>query len=186
MGGAANRDDASRLFSWRKLRWGAAVALLLLPLAMMQISDEWHWTFASFLLAGLLIGGVGLLYDLVERASDSRAYRAGAAVALVTPVLILWTSIVRDDADGIGSIMLVLAAAAASFTAWLRPAAMARAMSGMAVMQVFLALAMATAPPIAATSGGVFRELVSGGVFASLWLISAVLFRVAARTARSG
>ncbi|HWU96840.1 MAG TPA: hypothetical protein VN029_14675, partial [Sphingomonas sp.] len=72
---------------WRIARWSVAVALLLTPLAMMQISDEWHWEAGSFVLAGIMIGGVGLLYELAERASASRVYRAGAAIALVASFL---------------------------------------------------------------------------------------------------
>ncbi len=68
--------------SWRIVRWIAALALVLTPAVMMQVSDEWHWTPRGFVLAGIVIGGLMLLYEIAERASGSRAYRAGAAVAL--------------------------------------------------------------------------------------------------------
>lgn len=94
---------------WRITRWGAALALLLTPLVMMRISDQWHWTIGSFVFAGIIIGGVGLLYELAERASGSRAYRVGVAVALVASFLTVWTTIVRDDGTGMGYFMVILA-----------------------------------------------------------------------------
>src|SRR5688572_26165458 len=65
--GYSESKDAAGWKCWRVARWGAALALLLTPLAMMQVSDEWHWTFGSFVFAGTMIGGVMLLYEFVER-----------------------------------------------------------------------------------------------------------------------
>lgn len=166
---------------WRIARWTAALALLLTPLAMMQISDEWHWSIDSFLLAGTMIGGVGLLYELAERASGSRAYRAGVAIALVASILTVWTTIVRDDGTGIGFFMLIMAAATGGFSAWFKPAGMARTMLGVAVMQTLLGVAIATAPSTVSLPGGPSRILVFSGFFAAMWMISAAFFRAAAK-----
>ena len=166
---------------WRLARWTGAVALLLTPLVMMQISDEWHWTIGSFLFAGIMIGGVGLLYELAERASGSRAYRAGVAAALVTSFLTIWTTIVRDDGNGIGFFLLIMAAAVGGFSAWFRPAGMARTMLGVAIMQALLSIAIATAPSTASVPDASFRTLLFGGFFAALWLLSATFFRAAAK-----
>lgn len=166
---------------WRIARWTAALALLLTPAVMMQISDEWHWTPRSFLFAGIMIGGVGLLYELAERASGSRAYRAGVAVGLAASFLTVWSTIVRDDGNGIGFFMLILAAATGAFAAWFRPAGMARAMLGVAIMQALLGVAIATAPSTASTPDGASRALLFSGFFAALWLVSATCFRVAAK-----
>lgn len=176
LGGAAARNY------WRVARWTGASALLLTPLVMMQISDEWHWTLGSFLFAGIVIGGVGLLYELAEKVSESRAYRAGAAVALLTSFLTIWTTIVRDDGNGIGFFLLVMAAMVGWFSAWFRPAGMARAMLGVAIMQALLSLAIATAPSTASTPDGGARILLFGGFFTALWLASATFFRAAARS----
>ena len=166
---------------WRIARWTAALALLLTPLVMMQISDEWHWGIGSFVAAGIMIGGVGLLYEIAERASGSRAYRAGVAVALMASFLTVWTTIVRDDGTGIGFLLLIMAAAVGGFSAWFRPAGMARTMLGVAIMQAFLGLAIATAPSTASVPGGPFKILVFSGFFAAIWLISAAFFRAAAK-----
>jgi D-alanyl-lipoteichoic acid acyltransferase DltB (MBOAT superfamily) len=181
MSGRSKRAGAGLWNRWRIARWIAATALLLTPLAMMQISDEWHWTIGSFIFAGIMIGGTLLLYELAERASGSRAYRAGAAVALVTSFLTVWATIVRDDGNGIGFFLLVMAAAVGGFSAWFRPAGMARTMLGVAIMQALLAVAIATAPSTASVADGSSKALLHGGFFAALWLISAAFFRAAAK-----
>lgn len=166
---------------WRIVRWTAALALLLTPLVMMQISDGWHWTAGSFLFAGTMIGGVGLLYELAERASESRAYRAGVAVTLVASFLTIWTAIVRDDGNGIGFFLLIMAAAVGGFSAWFRPAGMARTMLGVAIMQALFSIAIATAPSTANMPNGSYKALLFGGFFTALWLMSAIFFRGAAK-----
>lgn len=166
---------------WRVARWTGILALLLTPLVMMQISDGWHWTFGSFVFAGIVMGGVGLLYELAERASASRAWRAGVAVALITSFLTVWTTIVRDDGNGIGFFLLVMAAAVGAFAAWFRAAGMARTMVGVATMQALLSVAIATAPVTARVPDAPFRFLAFGAFFAALWLVSAAFFGIAAK-----
>ena len=182
---AGSIERAASLWTpWRIARWTAALVLLLVPAVMMRVSSEWHWGIGSFVVAGVMIGAVGLLYELAEKASGSRAYRAGVAIALVTSFLTVWTTIVRDDGNGIGFLLLVVTAAVGAFAAWFRPAGMARAMLGVAVMQALVGIAVATAPVTASVPDGSFRALVFSGVFSGLWLISAVCFRAAARGPR--
>ena len=169
---------------WRIMRWTAALALLLTPLVMMQFSDQWHWTIGSFLFAGTVIGGLGLLYELAERASGSRAYRTGVAVTLTASFLTVWTTIVRDDGNGIGFFLLIMAAVVGGFAAWFRPAGMARTMVGVAIMQALLGVAIATAPSTASMPDGPFKALLFSGFFSVLWLVSAACFRAAAREDR--
>jgi hypothetical protein len=112
---------------------------------------------------------------------ESRAYRAGAAIAVVASFLTVWTTIVRDDGTGAGSFMLILAAAVGGFSAWFQPAGMARAMLGVAIMQILLGLLIATAPTTANVPGGSLKALSFNGAFAMLWLVSAAFFRAAAK-----
>jgi hypothetical protein len=116
-----------------------------------------------------------------ERASGSRAYRWGIGVAVLASFLTVWTTIVRDDGNGIGFFMLIMAAMVGGAAAWFRPDGMARTMLGVAVMQVLLGVAIATAPVTASTPDGGFRILVFSGVFMALWLVSAAFFRAAAK-----
>jgi len=181
MANSTGRAASGGWTPWRIARWTAALVLLLIPAVMMRVSTEWHWTIGSFVVAGIAIGGIGLLYEFAERASGSRAYRAGAAIALVTSFLTVWTTFVRDDGNGIGFLLLVVTAAVGAFATWFRPAGMARAMLGVAVMQALVGIGVATAPVTASVPDGAFRALAFSGVFMVLWLIAALCFRAAAK-----
>jgi hypothetical protein len=113
-----------------------------------------------------------------------RAYRVGVAIAIATAFLTVWTTIVRDDGNGIGFFLLIMAAAVGGFSAWFRPAGMARTMLGVAIMQVLLGSLIATAPSTAAIPDGTSRTLMFSGVFAALWLVSAAFFFAAAKGER--
>jgi hypothetical protein len=114
--------------------------------------------------------------------SESRAYRTGVGVAVVASFLIVWTTVVRDDGTGIGSFMVIMAALVGGFSAWFRPAGMARGMIGVAIMQMLLGIATATAPTTASLPGGALRALLFSGFFAALWLISATFFHLASKS----
>lgn len=116
-----------------------------------------------------------------ERPSSRHAYRAGLGLAFLTSFATVWTTIVRDDGNGLGFLMLVMAAAVGSFAARLRSADMARAMVGVAIMQVLLAIALATEPSTLDRPDGSLTTLFACAVCAALWLISANFFRLAAK-----
>jgi hypothetical protein len=111
----------------------------------------------------------------------SRAYRAGVAVAVVTSFLTVWTTIVRDDGSGMNFFLVIMAAGVGGFAARFRAAGLARTMLGVAVMQVLLGIAIATAPSTAGVEDGAVRALVFSGFFAALWLAAAACFRAAAK-----
>ena len=104
-----------------------------------------------------------------------RTYRAGIAAAVTASFLIVWTTIVRDDASGAGNLMIVLAAAVSAFAAGFSAAGMARAMLGVAAMTVVMGLLMATDP----STPYIERALLWTGIITGLWLVSAALFRAA-------
>jgi hypothetical protein len=116
-----------------------------------------------------------------EQASGTRAYRAGVGVALVTSFLTVWTTIVRNDGTGMNFFLLIMAAAVGAFAAWFRAAGMARTMLGVAIMQLLLAIAIATAPSNAAVPDITSRTLLWCGTATILWLTSAAFFRTAAK-----
>jgi hypothetical protein len=119
-----------------------------------------------------------------EQASGSWNYRTGVAVALATSFLTVWTTIVRDDGEGIGFFLLIMAAVVGAFAAWFRPAGMARTMIGIAIMQALFGVAIATAPSTARVADGPSNALLFSSFFVWMWLISAAFFRVAAKADR--
>ena len=113
--------------------------------------------------------------------SERRAYRPGVAVAILASFVTVWTTVVRDDGTGIGWFLVIMAAVVGSFSAWFRPAGMARTMLGVAIMQTLLGVAIATAPSTASTPDGPFKALLFSGFFSALWLLSAAFFRAASK-----
>jgi hypothetical protein len=76
----------------RVLAWGAAAGLILLPLVAMRFTTEVNWTASDFVFATILIGGVGLAYEVAVRISKHWAYRAGAALGLLGCLLTIWVN----------------------------------------------------------------------------------------------
>src|SRR4051812_10352385 len=99
-------------------------------------------------------------------ASGSPAYRAGIAVAVVTSILTVWTTIVRDDGNGIGFFMVIMAVAVGWFSASFRAAGMARTMVGVAIMQAMVGILIATAPVTANVPGESLKAFLFSGFFA--------------------
>lgn len=173
---------------WRVVRWSAGAGLLLVPLVMMQIVDDWNWGPGGFLFAGIMIGGVLLLYEFATRAGVSMAYRGGVAAALAAAFLMIWMNLAvgivgEDNPLNFNFFMLVFAAAIGAFTARGEPAGLARAMLGVAAVQILLAIAIATDPSTAREPAGAAGVSLLCGFFTGLWLLSAALFRRASRKA---
>ena len=117
----------------------------------------------------------------MARPSGNGAYRSGIVVAFAVALLTVWTTIVRDDDSGAGFFMTILAVGVGWFAAGFRAAGMARAMVGVAVMQICLGALIATAPVTADLPSGPLKALLFNCSFSVLWLISATLFRAAAK-----
>lgn len=113
--------------------------------------------------------------------SPTTAYRSGIALVGLTAFLIVWTTIVRDDGSGAGNFMIILAAVVGGYAVRFDAAGLARAMAGVATMQLILGLLTATAPITATLDGGAPKAFAFHAVFMLFWLASAALFRKAAR-----
>jgi hypothetical protein len=172
----ARRGGASR---FRIAAWGSAAALLALPLLAMRFSDEVNWGAEDFAFAAALVLGVGLACELAVRRSADAAYRAAAAVALAAAFLLVWANAavgIIGSEDNPANRMYpgvlavgILGAAAARF----RPRGLARAMVATAAAQAAVAVVALLAG--VGSAGGITA------FFAALWLLSAWLFRRAAR-----
>jgi hypothetical protein len=94
----------------------ATACVLLVPLVAMQITDEVDWGVADFVIAGVLLGGTGLLLELAARQPRNVAYRA-AAIAIGVAVIVLGEA---DDAPGLvlfGGLLIIGTVALALRTA---------------------------------------------------------------------
>lgn len=164
---------------WRIAGWGMAALILLLPFIAMQFTREVAWTAGDFLVAGLLIGCVGLALELVVRASGNPFYRAAAGLALAASFLTIWVNgavgMIGSEENPYNLLFFATLAAAllGSIVTRFRPAGMAWAMTAAAVIQV------------AISGGGMLADLrgaILSAAFGAIWLLSAWLFRQAARS----
>nr|WP_274425968.1 hypothetical protein [Chelativorans sp. YIM 93263] len=175
---------------WRIAGWTAAALLLLLPLVAMQLTDEVNWTKTDFVFASALIVGTGAAFELAVRMTNNNAYRAGVGVALAATFLLIWINAavgIIGSEDNPANLMFggvlavgIIAAVLARF----QPDGMARALFATALAQALVTMIAAIArmgypasPPL--------EILGINTLFVALWLVSALLFRKAARGAIS-
>ncbi len=177
----------SRGNMWRLVGWGLAVAVILTPLVAMQLNAPGvNWTIGDFIFAGVLIGGVGGLFELAVRSSASWAYRGGVALALAAAFLTIWINgavgIIGDEGGGANLVfhVVVLLAITGAIVAGGKARLMSRAMMVPAVAQLLIAIYVA-ATGIGANDppGQPGLSFLIGG-FGVIWLGSALLFRHAA------
>ncbi|MEQ5788879.1 hypothetical protein J3454_13350 [Erythrobacter sp. NFXS35] len=163
--------------AWRVIGWGTIVGLILLPAAAMQFTGEVNWTAEDFVFASVMLGGVGLAFEMAVRASGSMAYRAGAAVALGLCLLLLWANaavgIVGSEDEPVNLLfnLIPLLALFGAIGARFRASGMAVAMAATAGAQVLVGIGLQMA--------GHFTWVFTG-IWAAGWLFSAWLFRRAA------
>ena len=145
------------------------------------------WDFIDFAVFGAMLLGVGVVYTLAKRRAKNTTYRFAIGVALAAAFLLVWINgavgIIgneNNDANMMFFGVLVVGFIGA-IIARLRPKGMARSMYATALAQVIVAvIALATNLGTAGASWP-WDVLVLTGFFTVLWLVSASLFRKAAR-----
>jgi hypothetical protein len=163
---------------WSIAIWGAAAALLSIPLVAMQFTREVNWTLGDFLVMGALLAIVCGLVEFGMRLSDSRAYRGGFALAIVTGFVTVWANLAvgmlgsEHNPDNLWFGAVLLVAALGALLARFKPAGMARAMQAAALAQAAMA--------VYAFVGGYREVVIHVGAFALPWLAAALLFRASA------
>lgn len=162
----------------RPAAWGLGAGLVLLPLALMFTTEEQNWSAGDFLFAIVMVGGVGLAFELAVRMSRSWSYRGGFAIALVAAFLLTWGNLAvgfigsEDEPLNLiyfGVVGLALLGSAASL---LRAKGMC------------FTMAVTAAAQVAAGGVALYFDFFTGPLttfFTALWLASAWLFRKAAR-----
>ena len=189
---ASWRGQHAKDATWkRKTGYRPALAtafILLLPMLAMQFTDEVVWNLADFAVAGILLFGAGLTYELVARKSGDITYRAAAGVAVAAVLILIWlvgaVGVIGEEGDRAdlmyGGVLAVgiVGAVIARF----RPLGMARALLATAIAQALVAVIALIAGKHQAPISSVFEILGLNGFFVALFIGSAWLFRHAART----
>lgn len=138
-----------------------------------------NWDLADFAFAGVLLVAAGLALALALRRSRNRMYRAGAAVAVAAAFVLLWGNAAvglvgaGDNPANRWVVAVVGIAVAGALLARFRPRGLARATVATACAQAALA--------VIAWAAGWGSAFAISGAFVALWLLSAWLFRNAAR-----
>jgi hypothetical protein len=166
----------------------ATALLLLIPLVAMQFTQEVVWTSSDFVIAGILLFGAGLTFELVARRGDSPAYRLAAGATLGLALLLVWVNLAvgligseNNPANLLyGGVLAVLLIGA--IIARLRPRGMARTLFATALAQMlvpFIAL-LIWKPQVGADAAalqGIVQVIGVNAFFAALWVGAALLFR---------
>jgi len=69
---------------------GIVATLLLLPLIAMQFTTEVDWSISDFVIAGLLLGGTGLLCELLWRKVKVFKHRLLLIGLVLLALLLVW------------------------------------------------------------------------------------------------
>ena len=187
MANKAGRERTGSLDLLRAAPWVGAALLLSLPLVAMQFTNEVDWTAFDFAIMGVLLFGCCALFELGARARRDLVYRAGVALAVLGAFLLIWINLavgVIGSEDNPANLMFAGVLAVAGLGAII---ARGRA-AGMALALAATAMAQALAGVTALVAGwGADGEnwprviIVLTGFWVALWLVSAWLFRRAAR-----
>jgi hypothetical protein len=184
MTGHSEDGGKRRRGSWRPAVWGAAGFLLLLPLVAMQFTDAVDWTAGDFAFAAVLLFGSLGVYELAARISSSKAYRAGAGLAILASFLLIWSNaavgITDSDADLMFFLCVPTVAIVGAAVARFRPLGMARAMLATALTLAVIAVVALISGIIPEHNSG-FEILGITWFFTILFVGSALLFREAGR-----
>jgi hypothetical protein len=165
----------------------ATAFLLLLPLLAMQITDEVVWDLADFAVAGVLLVGTGLMYELAASQTNKTAHRVAVGVALATAFILVWMNLAvglignEDNPANLMYLGVLAVGLIGAVIARLEPRGMARALFATALAQALVpVIAMIIwKPPI---TSGVVEVLGVNAFFVVLWVGSALLFlRASAR-----
>jgi hypothetical protein len=172
--------------------WSVAALLLLLPLVAMLFTDEMAWDGADFAIMGAMLFGACGAYELGARTSGNIAYRVALGILIVTALFLAWISLaagIIGSEDHPANLMYggVLAVAVlGALLVRLRPEGMARASALTALAQISAGATALAAGWGSTGADGPGKLAVLTGIFALLWLLSAWLFRQAARVQAAG
>ena len=68
------------------------VCALLIPFIAMRFTDEINWDLTDFLIMGIVLSGIGLIYELIARKSKKTTYRMAFIIGLLGAFLLFWVN----------------------------------------------------------------------------------------------
>jgi hypothetical protein len=168
-----------------------AAVLLLVPLVAMQFTDQVVWTPSDFAVAGTLLLGTGLLYQLAAGRIRNFAYRAAMGLALFSALFLVWANLAvgligtEHDRANLMYLGVIAIGFGGGAVTRLRPEGMARVLFAMAAVQAAIG-AIALALGLGAGTSRPIEIVGATGLFVGLFTGSGLLFlRAAAGGART-
>ena len=165
----------------------AAAFILLLPLLAMQITNEVVWSVGDFAVAGSLLVGTGLVYELAARKAGNAGHRSAVGVAALAVLLLVWLSLavgiigVEGDPADLMYVGVIAVGIIGAIIARLQPHGMARALFAMALAQALVVVIALIAGKQNSPSSSVTEIVGVNTMFIALFLGSAWLFRYSVR-----
>jgi hypothetical protein len=186
-GGKRGNGAGQRGAAWRIAPWVLAALLLLLPLAAMQFTGEVAWDETDSIVMGAMLFGACGAFELAARMTGNIAYRAAVGVAVVAAFILIWMNLavgIIGSEDNPANLMyggVLGVGIVGALIVRFQPDGMARALAGTALAQALVG-AIAVILGLGSTGANWLGAILFlTGFFAALWLISAWLFRKAAR-----
>ncbi|MBT8092452.1 MAG: hypothetical protein KJN77_05390 [Gammaproteobacteria bacterium] len=146
-----------------------------------------NWDIYDFAVAGALLMAVGVAYTLAARRTGDSSYRSAIGVALAAAFSLFWVNgavgIIGDESNDANMLYVALIGVAVigAVIARLEPRGMSRVMVATALAQIFVPVIDLVAGLSVTASVLSWDVLVLTGFFTTFWLVSAGLFRKAAR-----
>ena len=168
-------------FPWRIVGWGALALLLSLPLIL-----RFPWTLSDFVFAGIILGGAGVIVEIIVRASSSLAYRLAGLLALLASVGLVWVNGAvgfLGDEDNLANLIflgVIAIAVVGSVIVRFKAAGLGRVLFTTAAAQILAGAIGYLAGWASPGDAGIFEVVMGTTLFGSMWLVSGGLFRMAA------
>ena len=70
-----------------------SLSILLIPYIATQVSSEWNWNLADFVVFGAMLLGAGFAIEFVGRKIKESRYRTAIIITLVIAFLLLWAEL---------------------------------------------------------------------------------------------
>ena len=160
--------------------------LLLVPLMAMRFTDHVAWNGLDFAVAGILLFGTGVTFELLARRAGNTMHRAALGLAVLTAFALVWVNLavglIGSEGNPVNLLyggVLAVPLVGATITR-LRPAGMARALFATALVQALVPLiALLIWNSQIAFDETLVRTLVLNAVFVVSFAGSGWLFRSA-------
>ena len=164
---------------------GIVVAILLIPLIAMQFTTEIYWELSDFLIMGIVLFTIALVYELIARKSNKIKYRIAFGIGLLAAFLLFWikgaVGIIGNEGQTVNVlyILIFVVGLSGALLSRFKAKGMYKTMLAAALTQMLVPVVALFIWPPANTSWspGIFGVFVLNSFFALLFIISALLFK---------